>query len=147
MEATSYTSVPTKKPRCYLIYALAPETLSAAEVNRTFNAFVADTSLPLALYHDHFIGERGGVALFYVASPEEQEVLFSSPHLRGWNVDFRPLIFSFSPGAFDEQIAFTLKQYRNEKWETLRREKRPAYGDPRKEAETAVEDEYGYSVG
>lgn len=140
MEAT-YTTVSTKKPRCYLIYALAPRSLSAAEANRTFNAFVADTALPLALYHDHFIGERGGAALFYVASSTEQAALFSNSHLKGWHVDFRPLIFSFSSSAFDEQIAFTLKQYRNEDWETLRQEKRPAYGNPRKEAKTAAEDE------
>ena len=136
-----HTAVPTKKPRCYLVYALAPGTLSAAEANRTLNAFVADASLPLALYHDHFIGERGGVALFYVATPEEQTALFSSRHLRDWQVNFRPLIFSFSPSAFDEQIAFTLEQYRDEDWGTLQREKRPAYGNPREEAEMASESE------
>ena len=140
MEPT-YNATSTKKPRCYLVYALAPENLSAAEANRIFNTFVADTSLPLALYHDHFIGERGGVGLFFVESSSEQDALFSNRHLEGWRVDFRPLIFSFSPSAFDAQIAFTLKQYRNEDWEGLQREKRPAYGNPREEAETASEDE------
>lgn len=53
----------------------------------------------------------------------------------------RPLVFSDSPSAFDEQIAFTLAQYRGLDWEALRREDRPIYGDHRHEADTAQEDE------
>ena len=50
-----------------------------------------------------------------------------------------PLIFSYNPAAFDEQIAYTLKSYRDTDWETLRRAERPSYSDPRAEAETAEE--------
>ena len=45
------------KPRCFLLYAIAPSELPAAEANRTLNAFVADPGLPLAIFHDHFIGQ------------------------------------------------------------------------------------------
>ena len=127
------------KPRCVLVYALAPEALSAREVNATFNQFVADRSLPLVLFHDHFLEARGGVAVFHVTSQEERDRLESSTALVGWKVDFRPLIFSFSPSAFDEQIAYTMQAYRDADWAALQQEKRPAYTNPVEEADTAEE--------
>ncbi|MCK6540619.1 MAG: hypothetical protein L6Q26_11245 [Anaerolineales bacterium] len=128
-----------QKPRCFLVYALAPEDLPAAEANRVFNEFIGDQSLPLAVYHDHFIGQPGGVAIFHVDTIEARDALLNQSHLPGWQVDFQPLIFSYSPSAFDEQIAFTLKAYRGADWEDLRKEKRPSYGNPSREAETAEE--------
>ncbi|GEM_PF-1078594 len=130
-----------RKPRCVLVYALAPEGTSPAQANRQFNQFVADRSLPLVLFHDHFIGEPGGVALFFVETPQERAMLAQCPGLAGWQVEVRPLIFSYSPAAFDEQIAFTLRAYREAEWEALRQERRPAYGNPAREAETAQEED------
>ena len=128
-----------QKPRCFLVYALAPENLPAAEANLIFNNFIGDLNLPLAIYHDHFIGQPGGFAIFYVDTPQARDILLNQKHLEGWQVDYQPLIFSYSPSAFDEQIAFTLKAYRGMDWEDLQREQRPSYGDPRREAETAEE--------
>ncbi len=128
-----------RKPRCFLVYALAPRDLPAAEANQQFNTFVADPALPLAVFHDHFIGQPGGVAIFFVQNREEGQQLVNHNHLTNWRVEYRPLIFSYSPAAFDEQIAFTLKQYRQAEWETLQNEKRPAYGNPVLEAQTAQE--------
>jgi hypothetical protein len=122
------------------VYALAPQDLSASEANRIFNEFIGDLSLPLAVFQDHFIGEKGGVAVFFLDNPEDHADLSNSAWLDGWRVEVRPLIFSRSPAAFDEQIAFTLNAYRNSNWEKLQREQRPQYGDPRKEAETASEE-------
>lgn len=51
------------------------------------------------------------------------------------------IIFSYSPAAFDEQTAFTVREYRGQDWEKLQREKRPSYGNPIREAETAAEEE------
>ncbi len=130
-----------QKPRCFLVYALAPTGLSAAEANRIFNNFIGDQSLPLAIYHDHFIGQPGGVAIFYVDKPEERNALLNQKLLEGWQVDYQPLIFSYSPSAFDEQTAFTLRAYRGADWDALRKDKRPSYGKPRREAETAAEEE------
>ena len=129
-----------QKPRCFLVYALAPENLSAAEANHVFNDFIGDRNLPLVIYHDHFIGRPGGVAIFYVDRPEAQNALLNQKHLQGWQVDVQPLVFSYSPSAFDEQTAFTLETYRGLNWEELQKEKRPSYGDPRREAETAKEE-------
>ena len=129
------------KPRCFLLYALAPSDLPAADANRILNAFIGDAALPLAIFHDHFIGQPGGVIIFYVETAEEREALLTQKYLDGWQVDIQPLIFSHSPSAFDEQIAFTLKAYRGVDWELLQKDKRPAYGNPSREAETAQEDE------
>jgi hypothetical protein len=129
-----------KKPRCFLVYALAPEGFSARDANFVFNNFIGDQSLPLAVFHDHFIGQPGGLAIFYVETPEERDALLAQKHLDGWRVEYQPLIFSYSPSAFDEQIAFTLKAYRGVSWDSVQKEERPSYGSPVHEAETAEED-------
>ncbi len=129
-----------RRPRCFLVYAIAPDGLPAAEANRQWNEFVADSHLPLAIFHDHFIGRPGGIAIFYVETESERNALFTHTHLTGWSLEYRPLVFSYSPGAFDEQIAFTLKTYRSTDWERLQKEQRPRYGSAAREAETAQED-------
>jgi hypothetical protein len=129
-----------RKPRCFLLYAIAPAEMSAAEANRILNALIGDPALPLAVFHDHFIGEPGGMVIFYVETTEEREALLSQTFLDGWRVEIQPLIFSYSPSALDEQIAFTLRAYRGVNWETLQKEQRPAYGNPSREAETAEEE-------
>ncbi len=126
-------------PRCFLLYALAPPHLAAREANRVFNEFIADPSLPLPIFHDHFIGRPGGMALFFVEGAQQRDALLGASHLSGWDFEIRPLIFSYSPAAFDEQIAFTLRAYRGVDWHTIRDHARPSYGDPAKEAETAEE--------
>jgi hypothetical protein len=129
-----------RKPRCFMVYAMAPDDLSPSEANRVFNAYVADRRLPLVIFHDHFIGKPGGVAIFYVENAEERQALLGCETLNGWAVEIRPLIFSYSPAAFDAQTSYTMAQYRDEDWETLQRVKRPHYGNPVAEAETAAED-------
>ena len=128
-----------KKPRCFLVYALAPDDILPSDANRLFNEFVSDRSLPLVIFHDHFIGKRGGVAVFFAESEEERGALENSSHLKDWNIEIQPLIFSYSPAAFDEQIAYTLSAYRDTEWEALKKIERPSYGNPREEAETAEE--------
>lgn len=130
-----------RKPRCFLLYALAPASMPAAEANRILNAFIGDPGLPLAIFHDHFIGQPGGVVIFYVETPQERDALLNQAYLEGWHVEIQPLIFSHSPSALDEQIAFTLRAYRGADWALLRRERRPSYGNPGREAETAEEEE------
>jgi len=129
-----------RKPRCFLVYALAPVGLPAAEANRIFNNFIGDKSLPLPIFHDHFIGQPGGVAIFYVDTIDARDALLIQKHLAGWQVEYQPMIFSYSPSAFDEQTAFTLNAYRGTDWETLQKDKRPSYGNPRHESESAEEE-------
>lgn len=129
-----------QKPRCFLLYALAPGGMPASEANRILNHFIGDPSLPLAVFHDHFIGQPGGIVIFYVENAVQRDALLAQNHLDGWRVEIQPLIFSHSLAAFDEQTAFTLRAYRGLDWETLQREKRPGYGNPNREAETAEEE-------
>ncbi len=136
------TTFRVRKPRCFLIYALAPADLSPVQANRLFNEFIADRRLPLVIFHDHFIGHPGGVAIFFVETVQEQERLASSEWLSGWQVEIHPLIFSYSPAAFDEQTAFTLRRYRERDWEELQQERRPSYGNPAREVEMAAEEDF-----
>ena len=128
------------KPRCFLIYALAPDSVSASEANRQFNNFIGNAKMPLVLFHDHFIGQPGGFAIFFAENESQRQALARYQELlKGWEVELRPLIFSYSPAAFDEQIAFTLKAYRGLSWEMLQREHRPVHGNPAYEVEVAAE--------
>ena len=129
-----------RKPRCFLLYALAPAAMPAAEANRILNTFIGDPGLPLAIFHDHFIGQPGGVVIFYVETEAERDTLLAQTQLDGWRVEIQPLIFSHSPSALDEQIAFTLRAYHGVDWESLQRTRRPSFGNPGREAETAREE-------
>ena len=128
------------RPRCFLLYAIAPGDLPASEANRILNAFIGDPALPLAIFHDHFIGQPGGLVLFYVETTQERDALLAQTYLEGWRVEIQPLVFSHNPSAFDEQIAFTLRAYRGVNWETLQKEQRPSFGNPSREAEPAAEE-------
>ena len=129
-----------QKPRCFLLYAIAPAGIPANEANRIFNAFIGDPGLPLAIFHDHFIGQPGGMVIFYAETAEERQALLAQEHLLGWRVEIQPLIFAHSPAAFDAQSAFTLEAYRGVDWEVLQKEERPKYGNANREAETAQEE-------
>jgi|HubBroStandDraft_6_1064221.scaffolds.fasta_scaffold305515_2 hypothetical protein len=61
-------------------------------------------------------------------------------HLTGCRVEAHPLIFSHSPATLDEQIAQTLRNYRDQDWTALQSEKRSTCDKPMREAETGVED-------
>lgn len=124
-----------------MLYALAPQDISASSANQIINQICSDIRLPLALYHDHFIGEIGGIVMFYAESAEDRNALQThlQEYLAGWEYKIHPLIFSYNPAALDEQIAYTLHAYRETDWEQLQKDKRPAYGNPREEAESASE--------
>ena len=132
-----------KKPRCFMLYALAPDTVSPAEANTTINDICADDNIPLALFHDHFIGQIGGMIVFYIDDADQRQALQDNvaSYLDGWHYTIHPLIYSYSPAAFDEQIAYTLRAYSDANWEQLQKEKRPQYGNPSHEAMTGTEGE------
>ena len=127
------------KPRCFLVHAIAPGNFSARDANDSLNKYVSDPSRGLAIWHDHFIGAPGGTAIFFVENDAQRQALTSPGTLENWRVSVHPLIYSHSPSAFDEQLAYTLRTYRNADWAALQLEQRPHYGDARLEAETASE--------
>lgn len=128
------------KPRCVLVYAIAPDGTTPLEANRAINNMSADPSLPLILWHDHFLGEPGGVMLFFVEDEIDRDKLLNTHHLVGWRVEMRPLIFSFSPGAFDRQIAYTMREYREQDWKEKKKERWPGHGNPRQEVLSGEEE-------
>jgi hypothetical protein len=99
-------------PRCYLVYALAPAEVSARDANGLFNEYIADEHRGLVVYHDHFIGRHGGLAIFDVRTDEQRALLDDPGPLAGWSVASHPLVFSQSAVGFAAQTAFTLEQYR-----------------------------------
>jgi hypothetical protein len=127
------------KPRCFLVHALAPHGLNPGQANSQFNRYIADPTRGLAVWHDHFIGTPGGTALFFAENDAHRHALTEPGPLEGWQVSVHPLVYSRSPSALDEQIAYTLRTYRDADWATLQLEQRPHDGDSRLEAETASE--------
>ncbi len=115
-----------QRPRCFLLYAIAPKGLPAGEANQIINDFIGDPGLPLAICHDYFIGQAGGLVIFFMENVKERKALLNQKLLDGWQVDIKPLIFSRSPSAFDEQTTFTLKAYHGQDWELLQKERRPS---------------------
>jgi hypothetical protein len=101
-----------KLGRCYVVYALAPRELGPRDANAAFNEFIADPRRGLVLWHDHFVGERGGVAIFHVADADELARLRALGPLHDWAVAVHPLTFSLAPSGFRAQIDFTLRTYR-----------------------------------
>ncbi|MGD0189430.1 MAG: hypothetical protein ABSD74_01680 [Rhizomicrobium sp.] len=139
------TTARTKRPRCYLVYAGAPDGTAMRAANdaiNAINALVGDEALPLCFFHDHFLDRPGGLAVFYVTSHADVDAIDEGivRHLKDWNAEARPLIFSFNPAAFDEQIAYTLRTYRDKDWSELKTHTRPAYANPFREAEAGIED-------
>jgi hypothetical protein len=68
-------------PRCYLIYARAPEHITAAEANDLLNSYVADERRGLAVFHDHFTGRpHGGFVVLDVRTEDELALLDDPLH-------------------------------------------------------------------
>ena len=44
------------KQRCYVVYAVAPEGVSAREAIELLNELVADRRRGFVVFHDHFTG-------------------------------------------------------------------------------------------
>src|SRR5919201_4529612 len=97
---------------CHLLYALAPDGMSAREANVLLNDYPADTSRGLAVWHDHFVGNHGGVVVFDVRDEQEEARLREPGPLEGWQLSTHPLTFALSAVGFSAQIDFTLKNYR-----------------------------------
>ncbi len=99
------------RERCYLVYALAPLGINARQANELFNEYIGDHARGLAVYHDHFIGRHGGLAVFEVTT-EEQKAKLDGP-LEDWEVTSYPLTYSRTAVGFVAQAEFTLRAYRD----------------------------------
>jgi hypothetical protein len=116
------------KDRCYLVYALAPEGVGAREANERLNAYIGDPRRGTIVYHDHFIGRHGGVAVFHVRDEHELAALDDPGELAGWELEVHPLVFSLTGPGFAAQTEFTLEAYAATTLDELRESER---ADPR----------------
>lgn len=100
------------KAKCYAVVAYAPASSSIREADLAFNRFIENPEYGVGLYHDHFVGAPGGVAIYYVESQQELDGLGSHRALETWDVKIHPLTFTEKPLELLYQMDFTLGVYR-----------------------------------
>jgi hypothetical protein len=113
------------KERCHLVYALAPEGVNARDANELLNDYIGDRSRGIVVYHDHFVGRHGGVAVFEVRSEDEEARLGDPGPLQGWRIETHPLTFSLTGIGFVGQVEFTLRNYAGTTLDELEAAERP----------------------
>jgi hypothetical protein len=100
------------RSRCFLVYALAPEGMSAREANELLNEHIGESGRGLIVSHDHFTGRpHGGFAVFEVGTEEEEAKLADPGPLEGWAITTHALTFSLTAVGFVAQADFTLRNY------------------------------------
>jgi hypothetical protein len=100
------------RTRCFLVYALAPEGMSAREANEQLNAYIGESGRGLIVSHDHFTGRpHGGFAVFEAQTEEEEAKLADPGPLEGWQISSHALTFSLTAVGFVAQADFTLRNY------------------------------------
>ncbi len=80
-------STPRPKNRCYLVYAKAPSDASVRASNHRFNDYIADRGRGIVVFHDHFVGIPGGIAVFDVQTEDEAMMLDDAGPLEGWAIE------------------------------------------------------------
>lgn len=106
------TDLPKGQQRCYLVYAVAPERVTARQANELLNDYVADRRRGFVVFHDHFTGKpHGGFAVFDVRDREAFELLGDDGPLDGWGVSVHALTFSMAATGFAAQMHLTAEEY------------------------------------
>jgi hypothetical protein len=119
-------SEPEPRSRCFLVYAVAPEGMSAREANELLNGYIGEAGRGLIVSHDHFVGKpHGGFAVFEVHDEAEEAKLAEPGPLAGWEITSRPLTFSLTAVGFVAQADFTLRNYGGTSLTDLERAEQP----------------------
>jgi hypothetical protein len=117
------TELARGKQRCYLVYAVAPDGVTARQANELLNLYVEDRRRGFVVYHDHFTGKpHGGVAVFDVRDREAHDLLADPGPLEGWTRNVHALTFSMAATGFAAQMALTAEAYGGKTLEQLRTE-------------------------
>jgi hypothetical protein len=115
------TDLARGKQRCYLVYAVAPDGVTARQANELLNEYVEDRRRGFAVYHDHFTGKpHGGIAVFDVREREAYALLGEPGPLNGWKLNVHALTFSLAATGFAAQTALTAEAYGGKTLEELR---------------------------
>jgi hypothetical protein len=119
-------SEPEPRSRCFLVYAVAPEGMSAREANDLLNGYIGEDGRGLIVSHDHFVGKpHGGFAVFEVRDETEEAKLVDLGPLEGWTISIHPLTFSLTAVGFVAQADFTLRNYGGTSLTDLERAEQP----------------------
>ena len=98
--------------RCHVVYAIAPEGVSAREANDLLNEYVEDRRRGISVFHDHFTGKpHGGIAVWDVRDEAEEALLNDPGPLAGWDLRSHALTFALTAVGFAAQIDFSLEHY------------------------------------
>lgn len=108
-----------KDKRCYVLIGYPPKGTSFRKANLALNEFISNPRRGLVLFHDHFMGTPGGVALFGVEDAEQLGALKERGPLKGWRIKIHPLIFAENPVEFLYQSDFTMTVYRQKRLREL----------------------------
>ena len=100
------------KQRCYLVYAVAPDGVTARQANVLLNEYIEDRRRGFVIFHDHFTGKpHGGFAVFDVRDAQAYELLEDHGPLEGWEVRVHALTFSMAATGFAAQMELTAEAY------------------------------------
>lgn len=117
------SELPRGKQRCYLVYAVAPDGVTARQANDLLNEYVEDRRRGFVIFHDHFTGKpHGGFAVFDVRDQEAFELLEDHGPLKGWDVSTHALTFSLAATGFAAQMELTAEGYAGKTLEERRKE-------------------------
>jgi hypothetical protein len=106
------TELARGKQRCYLVYAVAPEGVTARQANELLNEYIEDRRRGFVIFHDHFTGKpHGGFAVFDVRDQEAFGLLDAHGPLEGWEVRVHALTFSIAATGFAAQMELTAEAY------------------------------------
>jgi len=81
--------------------------------NHAINEYVSDRRRGMAMFHDHFANQPGGLIVLAIETEEQLALLSDTGPLDGWSVRTHPLIFADSASRFLNQVDFTLNTYRD----------------------------------
>ena len=115
------TELARGRRRCYLIYAIAPDGVTAREANDRLNDYISDRGRGFVVFHDHFTGKpHGGLAVFDVRDAEAYNRLRDLGPLEGWQVAVHALTFALAATGFAAQMELTAEHYGGRTLEELR---------------------------
>ena len=117
------TELERGKQRCYLVYAVAPDGVTARQANELLNQYVEDRRRGFVVYHDHFTGKpHGGIAVFDIRNREAHDLLDEPGPLEGWELSTHALTFSMAATGFAAQMELTAEAYGGQTLQQLRAE-------------------------
>jgi hypothetical protein len=90
------------------------------------NEYIGDQRRGVCVFHDHFVGEHGGVAVFDVRTDEQRALLDDPGPLTGWSLSVHGLTFSLAAIGFIAQAELTMREYSGVTLEQLRAADEPA---------------------